>query len=271
MARLLTTRARHRPWPRVDAAALCLYLTAAACGGGTLVTLGERPPPPPRFQAPHLVPGLESDSKDDNPTLTADLLEIYFTSGRAGGGSKSDVWFARRASAADPFDTPERLAEVSSDDFESSSAISLDGLTLWFGSDRSGDLDVYVSTRASRGSTWSVPLTVPALNSTGQDIPRPPGLGGTVMPLGTTRDNGDVYRTLFATRAAPGDAWGTPEPIHGSGLEDNPTVDGFLTDDGQGKRHQHAQPNQNRNLAHSPSSENKNTSVDGTTTLGEDP
>ena len=228
MARPPTHRARCRP--RVEAIALAL--AAAACGGGTLVTLGERPPPPPRFQPPHPVAGLESDNKDDNPTLTADLLQIYFTSGRAQAGSKSDVWFARRTSAADPFDAPEELAGLNSTEFESSSAISLDGLTLWFGSDRSGDMDIYVSTRPSLGAAWSAPVTVPALNSTGLDIPRPPGLGGRVMPLGTTRDNDGVYRTFFAARADATAAWGTPQPLLGSVLEDQPTVDGFLTDDG---------------------------------------
>src|SRR3954466_16353067 len=69
--------------------------TIAADGGGDAA-----PSLPPRFSAPTLVASLsDPDAIDEDPTLTADVLELYFMSTRAGN---RDIWTARRATAADP-------------------------------------------------------------------------------------------------------------------------------------------------------------------------
>ncbi len=215
-------------------AAFGVSIVFSGCGVGKLVTLGEVSPPVPRFDPPRLVAGIDSPDKNDNPTLTGDLLEIAFTSDR--DGLNSDIWTAQRTSASSAFGVPQRVGAVNDPiAFESSSAISLDGLTLWFGSDRgslTGDIDVWVSTRGARGTSWSAPVSVPALNSAARDIPRPTGLGGLVMPLSTTRDNGDVYRTWFCSRAGINAGFGTPTPVVELNFPGRSTVDGFLTDDG---------------------------------------
>ena len=95
---------------------------------GQTVSLGDSSPVPYHFDAPVLVPELASPSRTDNPTLTGDLLEIYFTTDRVSGNG--DVWFATRATATAPFGTPAPVTVVNGDSFETSSAISTDGLTL---------------------------------------------------------------------------------------------------------------------------------------------
>src|SRR6188768_3575031 len=81
-------------------------LAAAACTGRTY-DLGDNPPRAYHFETPQIVPELAFPlARTDNPTLTADLLEIYFTSDRAGQG---DVWFARRASTGQQFGAPEPI------------------------------------------------------------------------------------------------------------------------------------------------------------------
>lgn len=209
-------------------------MALAGCGGGSLVTLGEAAPGPPRFDSPRIVAGIDSADRNDNPTLTADLLEIYFTSDR--DGSNGDIWTAQRASASDPFGPPQRVAGVNDPTaFESSSAIALDGLTLWFGSDRGNtapDIDVWVTTRSARSASWIAPEKVPALNSGARDIPRPPAMAGLVMPFASTRDSGDLYRTFFATRATIGATFASPVVIAELVFPDRSTVDGFLTEDG---------------------------------------
>jgi hypothetical protein len=175
------------------------------------------------FENVTLVAELSSRDKDDNPTLTGDRLVICFTSTRAGSTDSADVWCADRASLDERFDEPIEVTAVNSDAIETSPALSLSGLDLWFSSERdggAGGADVYVASRATRSEPWGAPVLVPELNSELDDIPRPPAMGDTVMPLGSRRTN-DTYFTYFATRAAPNAPFSTPvlvEELATSGL-----------------------------------------------------
>ena len=219
-------------------AGAALALAATACRGGETVALGSMSPVPYHFDAPVPVSELASSSRTDNPTLTGDLLEIYFTSDRDSGNG--DVWSATRVSSSAPFGTPAPVTAVNSDGFETSSAISADGLTLWFGSDRAGGaggVDIWVSQRATRGDAWSAPVDVAALNSTADDIPRPPGQHALVMPMASTHTTSanptaGNYQTYLAARAAASAPFGVPAPIPELSYADRSTVDGCLTDDG---------------------------------------
>jgi len=204
----------------------------AACTGKT-IALGSRDPAPYHFDTPKIVPELASNARTDNPTLTADLLEIYFTSDRESGNG--DVWFATRSDPSQPFGQAVSIAEVNSIFFETSSAISADGLTLWFGSDRGtgvGSTDIWQSTRRSRSDPWQSPFNVVALDTAVEDIPRPPGQHGLVMPLSSKQATSPVYQTFLAARAGAGAPFGTPVLVSELANANSSTVDGFLTDDG---------------------------------------
>lgn len=200
--------------------------------GGSMSVAG--PLLPLWFENVTLVAELSSPEKDDNPTLTADQLMICFTSTRASSTDSSDVWCASRDSLSAPFNDPVEVVEVNSDSIESSPALSLNGLDLWFSSDREGGLgeaDIYVSSRRGRAEPWGTPVLVPELNSEYDDIPRPPAVGDTIMPLGSRRTN-DTYFTYLATRATPSDAFSEPvlvEELTPSGLI---VVDAQLSEDG---------------------------------------
>ncbi len=219
-------------------ALIALALCTPACSTGKIVSLGDMNPVPYHFDAPVMVAELASPSRTDNPTLTGDLLEIYFTTDRVSGNG--DVWFATRATATAPFGTPAPVTAVNGDSFETSSAISADGLTLWFGSDRAGGVganDIWVSQRATRASAWSTPVNVVALNSTADDIPRPPGQHGLVMPMSSTKTtsanpSSTNYQLYLATRPTPGAPFGAPVAVLELDHTDSSTVDGFLSDDG---------------------------------------
>jgi hypothetical protein len=142
-----------------------------------------------RFGTPSVLTELTDGTKTDNPSLTADVREIFFTSER--GGSPAEICAARRAAATGPFGSPTLVSELNSARIETSPVVSADGLTLWLGSDRPGglgDLDIWVSTRPARDASWFVPIDLPALSSAFKEIPRPPGLHGLVMPLGSDRE-----------------------------------------------------------------------------------
>ena len=212
---------------------VAIAAACAACTGQT-VNLGDRDPRPYHFETPKLVPELASTARTDNPTLTADLMEIYFTSDRMTGNG-GDVWFARRYDTRLPFSNPLPVDAVNTATFETSSAISADGLTLWFGSDRGGGVgttDIWMSNRANRSASWSTPVNVVALNTAAEDIPRPPGQHGLVMPLASKQGGVPDYATFLATRPSAGAPFRMPVLVSALVYSDRSTVDGFLSDDG---------------------------------------
>jgi hypothetical protein len=192
--------------------------------------------PEPLFSEPVLVAELASGTEDDNPTLTEDLLQIYFTSVREGGPGRSDVWFAERASADEPFGAPALVERVSTPEFDSSPAISPDGLTLWVAIDiegGQGGLDIWAATRASRDDEWLAPLNVSELNSAADDLPRPLGDMGRIMPVQSRRGS-SLYQTYLASRVTTSDPFGEPAQLQSLLVEGQAMGDGFVTNDALG-------------------------------------
>jgi WD40-like Beta Propeller Repeat len=205
---------------------------AAGCADAVVV-LGDRDPPRYHFGTPELVAELSDPSKTDNPSLTADLHEIVFTSERSGG--PAEIWTAERADASDRFGAPELATSLNSEGVETSPIISPDGLTLWLSSDRAGglgDLDIWIATRPSRSAAWSAPENVAVLNSSAKDIPRLPGQHGLIMPLGSDREERGYYAIFFAARDSKSRPFAAPQIVKELSARSVSTVDGFLTDDG---------------------------------------
>jgi len=207
---------------------------AAGCDAGAVVDIGDARPAGYRFGTPRLLAELDVGFNNENPTLTADLRELYFNSSH-GGETGSDVWVARRDSVADPFGAPVLVAGLDTISYEGNPAISLDGLSLYFGSDRdsgAGDIDIWGTSRATRTEPWSVPENIGALNSPAKDLPRPPGQHGLVMPLSSQRDVADGYQLYTATRPGAGAPFGAPAMIPELSDPTRNIADAFLSDDG---------------------------------------
>lgn len=84
--------------------------------------------------------------------IRRDGLEIFLASDRPGPTPVPfDLWVATRASTSDPWSTPVNLGPVvNSAADEGGAALSFDGRTLYFTSDRlapSGRHDIWVTTR----------------------------------------------------------------------------------------------------------------------------
>lgn len=211
---------------------LGISCSIAACSRVDTVQLGRDSPPFGPFGAPH--PLTELGTPVQNPTLTGDLLEIYFTSSRAGSLGRNDTWVAKRAGLNEPFGAPELVPSVNSSSEESSPAISADGLTLWFASNRSGGaggMDIWESSRKDRNATWSDPKNVTELNTSGNELPRPPGNHALQMPM-SSYDSDPNYQLELTTRTSVNAAWGKPVAIAELADAAMIRVDGFLTDDG---------------------------------------
>jgi len=102
---------------------------------------------------------------NDDVTGTAYL---YFNSGRPGGPGAGDIYVSTRLSDGS-FGQPLLVGELSSSFADQGVAIRKDGLEVIFSSDRPGtmgQLDLWVSTRATTLDSWSTPVNLgPAINS----------------------------------------------------------------------------------------------------------
>ncbi|WP_437321598.1 TolB family protein [Sorangium sp. So ce385] len=214
---------------------LALALGGVACEDQQVV-IGVFTPERPRFTAPQKVATLNDDAaRDEDPTLTGDLLEIHFMSER---GTSQDIWLSRRADLDSPWETPtvDLMENLNTEDDDDTPAISNDGLRMWFfrgGAERSG---IWMSERASRDTPWGEPSYVDALNpghDDGTQAMNPhvdlPELRAVVGLNGPDTQGWDL---AIASRESPQDEWGEFVPL--AELNDaGDQLAPFLFDDGR--------------------------------------
>jgi hypothetical protein len=126
---------------------LMVYFTSARPGSASAdIWFAVRSGPDALFSAPQLAAELNSDSADRGPGISADGLEIFFSSERPGGAGELDLWRATRRSLDQPFGPPENVAELNTINDEVFPRLSGDGSTLYFNYDTEtgGDLDADV-------------------------------------------------------------------------------------------------------------------------------
>jgi WD40 repeat protein len=106
---------------------------------------------------------------EGKPSLSSDGRELYFVSdrpGSLGGPGDQDIYVSKRASTEADWGPPERVpAPISSPFFDITPSISLDGLALYFASNRPGLNsppwpDLWVSHRASVNDDWGEPVNL---------------------------------------------------------------------------------------------------------------
>ncbi len=99
-----------------------------------------------------LVPEISSPARDSRTAIRRrDGLEMILSSGRAGGLGGQDVWVSTRATTEDLWSPPVNLGPaINTTAFDGAPAVSWDGMTLFFFSNRPGGFggfDLYMSTR----------------------------------------------------------------------------------------------------------------------------
>jgi WD40-like Beta Propeller Repeat len=131
-------------FPAIAHDSLTLYLSSDRPGGsgGPDLWRAVRPDVAKSFQTvENLGPVVNSGGYDGGAALTVDGLILIFSSDRPGGSGGTDLWVATRSSAGDPFGAPVNLGPtVNTPGVEDRPAISGDGSTLYFMSDRQGGL-----------------------------------------------------------------------------------------------------------------------------------
>ena len=165
-------------------------------------------------------PALETALNDptgteDQPCLSADGLEIYFSSTRAGGLGGSDLMRSTRLAPVLPWSAPTFVTELNSSAAESAPTLTGDGLTLYLLSARTGapaapNNAIFVSTRPNKASPWTTPVLVTELSTvlTHRDVE----VSENGNEITYTRFNSTTSRieVILAKRAKPGDKFGTP-------------------------------------------------------------
>jgi hypothetical protein len=191
---------------------------------------------PVHLDAPINTPGFEG-----KPSLSASGLELYFVSDRSGalgGPGDQDIYVTRRLSVSAPWGAPERVQPpISSAFFDITPTISIDGLDLYFGSNRPGPFsppwpDLWVSHRASLNDPWGEPVNL----GSGVNTPRFEGSidispdQRTAYFAGFTPDFVfDIYRSTRRSTDEPfGPRVELPAPVNSDGHDYGPalTADG---------------------------------------------
>jgi Tol biopolymer transport system component len=166
---------------------------------------------------------LFDDTGDHDPTLTGDMLELYFDDG-------SDLWAIVRTGSDQPWGSASRVTSLDTTSIEQTPELSRDGLTIYFASNRmvGDDTHIWMATRPSRGSDWSTPVAVIALDSMHRDASPTSSADGATIVMNWGEIAGqddDIYESSGA-----GVAWTPPQPlasVNGSNDDDNP----MLSDD----------------------------------------
>lgn len=104
------------------------------------------------FAAPVVLEELSDDVMQDSyPTVSANGLEIFFTSNRPGGPGDYDVYTASRPAIDQPFGAPVLVPELSSTRDEAGLRLSADGRTIYLNYDavlEGGTTDISAAVRS---------------------------------------------------------------------------------------------------------------------------
>jgi hypothetical protein len=228
--------------PVQQAAAVLIFAVLAGMG----LTDAYPAPPPFNFGTPtNLGPVINTAYGEGMGTISADGLELYFCdipwSFRPGGYGQQDMWVATRATTLDPWDAPQNLGGTVNGPFNDGvPRVSVDGLMLFFCSDRPGgygSYDLWATTRRTKSDPWGIPVNLgPTINSAADEnfccisadglqlyfsewqVPRPGGYG-----------NADIWVTSRPTVLDP---WAHPVNlgpiVNSSGYDAVP----YISDDG---------------------------------------
>jgi Tol biopolymer transport system component len=135
-----------------------LYYASNRSGGfgeGDLYVATRASPEEAWSRAENLGPSLNTDAFEAFPTPSADGLTLFFNRSTTFDSQDSDIWVSTRARQ---WSAPQRVSgAINSERAEFSPALSPDGNRLYFASERSGIVELWVATRGDRTRDWGAP------------------------------------------------------------------------------------------------------------------
>jgi hypothetical protein len=171
------------------------------------------------FGTPVLLGGVNGSGYESKPVLTEDELTIVL--GITGNGG--DIALAGRNSKGDPFGTPGPVANVNGSANEAPTWMNAAGTRLYMFSDRAGNNDLFVASRANAAVEFGTPMPIDELNSAGTDMDAVLTDDELTVFFGSDRDGNT--ETWVATRGSTTAEFGAPEKVNAlnTGTNDNPS------------------------------------------------
>jgi hypothetical protein len=180
------------------------------------------------WSMPVLVPGMPTmNGEIDDPTLTGDMLELYFN-------MSADIYMMKRNTLASAWSPPIAVAALNTPTGETTPDVSGDGLTIYFASQRPGglgDYDLWISTRASRQDPWNEPVHVRELSSAAGEATASMTQDQLAIVMSSNRKDGMLHSLYMSTRPTTASPWGPPAELTSLDLVGEETS-GFLVHDG---------------------------------------
>ena len=164
----------------------------------------------------NLVIRINTANYEGKPHVSSDGLELYFMAERKEGYGSCDIWMSKRNSVHDSWAEPKNLGRlINSSAWEGTPCLALDGLALYFESNRVGSLgseDIWITKRTSRQSPWGEPVNVGLpVNSLYGDTTPYLTRDGLVLIFSSSRPVsfglGDLW---LSKRDSKGGAWSEP-------------------------------------------------------------
>lgn len=204
--------ARPDAGPSRDAAAEATLPDARADGAVLDAGKDASQPPTPSctgaWGEPTLIASLDAAGEDDDPSFTADVLELYFASRRPGGPLATNLWRSVRASRDDEWGAPTLVPGIGA---VNTPHVSGDGLSLYLSRlNGMADEDIFVTTRPSRDDDWGSATVLANINVPGWSDKAPAVYaGGLRMIFASNRpgSEGDLDFYL-ARRNSTAEDWG---------------------------------------------------------------
>ncbi len=181
---------------------------------------------------------VNSSVRDREPSISADSLSLYFSSERPGGHGNHDIWITElqttRQMTELVWDTPINLGPpINTPSNDAHPSISLNGLTLFFASDRLGgygERDLWVTTRSATSEPWSEPVNLgPTVNSSSDEAG--PSISDDGLMLFYRSQKPGTYGLediWFSKRATIENDWDTPvhpgPPVNTTASDSSPNI-----------------------------------------------
>lgn len=191
-----------------------LWLSSVRSGGNEQLLVARRGSRAEPFSPPVVDAEFDSDAAETKISFSEDGLYAALGSNRT-GSSGVDVWASSRASVADPWPAPVRLAAASTASSDHDPTISGDGLRLYIAPSDRPKQRIVVATRAARDQDFGATIEIPELDSGQGDADPSPTPDDSILVYASYRAGGPAGGNLWYATRSPGGAFSAPRLVPG--------------------------------------------------------